>query len=131
MMSTQRVAGLALGGLLIGGLGAQPLQAQTAKPAPAYVVVEFTVKDQDAFRQYAQGVPATLAPHGGRFIVRPGKIDGLKGDAPKGPFAIVAFDSADQAKKWAASPEYNALVPLRDKGADARIFIVEGAAPTP
>lgn len=73
MTSILRVAVVALGGVLISGLGAMPLQAQTAKPAPAYVVVEFTVKDQDAFRQYAQGVPATLGPHGGRFIVRPGR----------------------------------------------------------
>ncbi len=120
-----------LGGVLIGVLGAIPLEAQTSKPAPGYVIVEFTVKDRDAFQQYAQGVPATLGPHGGRFIVRPGKIEGLKGDAPQGPFAILAFESAEQAKKWAASAEYAALVPLRDKAADARIFIVEGVPPTP
>ena len=130
MASRKRVAVVALGGVLV-GLGATLPQAQTTKPPPAYIIAEFTVKDADAFRQYAQGVPATLAAHGGRFIVRPGKIEGLKGDAPKGPFAVLAFESADHATKWASSPEYTALVPLRDKAADARLFMVEGVAPTP
>ncbi len=131
MTSIQKAAVATLSGVLVGVFGLTPLQAQTTRTAPAYVVVEFTVKDQEAFRQYAQGVPATLGPHGGRFMVRPGKIEGLKGDAPKGPFALLAFDSAEQARKWASSPEYSALVPLRDKAADARIFIVEGVPPTP
>ncbi len=131
MPSMPSFAVSALGGVLISALGAAPLSAQTSKPAPGYVIVEFTIKDRDAFQQYAQGVPATLGPHGGRFIVRPGKIEGLKGDAPQGPFAILAFESAEQAKKWASSAEYSALVPLRDKAAEARIFIVEGAPPTP
>jgi len=52
----------------------------------------------------------------------------LKGDPP-GPFAVVSFGSVEQAKKWASSPEYTALVPLRDRTADTRVFIVEGVAP--
>ena len=60
--------------------------------------------------------------------MRPGKIVALKGDAPKGPFAVLAFDSAEEAQKWASSPEYTALVPLRDKSAEVRIFVVEGVA---
>ena len=103
--------------------------AQTAKASPAYVVLEFTVKDPDAFKDYAQRSPATVTQHGGKFLVRPGKIAALKGEAPKGPFAVLAFDSVEQAQKWANSPEYAALVPLRDKSSDVRMFVVEGVAP--
>jgi len=102
--------------------------AQTAKAPPAYVMLEFAVKDPEGFKDYAQRSPATVTQHGGRFLVRPGKIVGLKGDAPKGPFAVLAFDSAEQAQKWASSPEYTALVPLRDRSAEVRIFVVEGVA---
>ena len=102
--------------------------AQTAKAPPAYVVLEFTIKDPEGFKDYAQRSPATVTQHGGRFLVRPGKILALEGNAPKGPFAVLAFDSAEQAQKWASSPEYTALVPLRDKSAEVRIFLVEGVA---
>src|SRR3712207_3186469 len=62
------------------------------------VVVEFTVKDPDAFRDYGQRAPETVAQHGGRFMVRGGKVEGLKGDPPKGPFVVLAFESTEQAK---------------------------------
>ena len=120
----------AASGVLLGVFGATLLQAQT-KAGPGYVVAEFNVKDQDAFRDYGQRVPATLGQYGGRFLVRGGKIQSLKGDEPKAPVVVLAFDSIEQAREWASSPEYSALVPLRDKAADVRIFIVEGLAPSP
>jgi uncharacterized protein (DUF1330 family) len=97
--------------------------------APGYVVIEFKIKNAEVFKIYAQQAPETVRKHGGKFAVRPGKAEGLKGDAPQGPFAILAFESAEHARKWANSPEYTALIPLRDKGADTRAFIVEGVAP--
>ena len=103
--------------------------AQTTKAPPAYVVIEFTIKDAEGFRTYSQKAPATVSQYGGKFMVRGPKPESLKGDAPKGPFLVLAFDSADQARKWAASPEYAALLPLRDQAADTRAFIVEGASP--
>lgn len=129
MKSLKTVTIALVSGVAIGGAGATLLHAQTPKPPPAYVVAEFTVKDQDAFRDYGQKVGATLTPHTGKFLARGGKIEALKGDAPKGPFVILTFDSADQAKKWAASSEYAQVIPVRDKGADSRIFMVEGLAP--
>ena len=111
------------------GIGAAPLEAQSAKPAPAFVVIEFTVKNPDTFRTYAQQAPATIAQYGGKFTVRGAKPESVAGTAPAGPFIVLAFESAEQARKWATSPEYAALVPLRDQSADTRAFIVEGAAP--
>ena len=129
MKSGQVVAISLWSGAIFAALGATYLHAQPTKAAPAYVVLEFTVKDPDGFKDYAQRAPATVNQHGGKFIVRPGKIVSLKGDAPKGPFAVLAFDSVEHAQKWASSPEYTAIVPLRDKSADARMFVVEGVAP--
>ena len=63
------------------------------------------------------------------FTVRGGKPENLKGNAPEGPFIVLAFDSLELARKWASSPEYTALVPLRDQAADTRAFIMEGAGP--
>ena len=102
--------------------------AQSAA-APAYVVLEFDVKDPDRFKEYAGRAPATVEQHGGRFLVRPGETVSMKGDAPRGPFAVLAVDSVEAAQAWASSPEYAAIVPMRDEAADVRAFIVEGVAP--
>ncbi|QJD60412.1 DUF1330 domain-containing protein [Pseudomonas sp. gcc21] len=42
---------------------------------------------------------------------------------------IVEFDSIEQAKKWYASPEYAATIPLRQRAASANMIIVEGLPP--
>jgi uncharacterized protein (DUF1330 family) len=80
-------------------LRAQPLQAQQAKAAPAYLVVEVDIKDPATL--YATAVPTTLAPFGGRFIVRGGKTDALEGEAPK-RIVMIAFDSIEKAQGRAA-----------------------------
>jgi uncharacterized protein (DUF1330 family) len=101
-------------GLVLGSIVATSsltsVAAQNAKAAPAYVMLEFTVKDPEAFKDYAQRSPATVTQHGRKFVVRPGKVG-------EGPFAMLAFDNAEQAQKWASSPEYTALVRLRDNSA--------------
>jgi uncharacterized protein (DUF1330 family) len=125
-MNTFAKTGLALGALLA-ALGAGSAEAQTK--APGYVIIEFKVKDAEAFKTYGQRAPATVTQYGGKFAVRGAKPENLKGEAPQGPFLVLTFESAEQARKWASSPEYTALVPLRDQGADTRAFIVEGASP--
>ena len=107
-----------------------PNSAQAQSAAPGYVVIEFKIKDAEGFRTYSQRAPATVAQYGGKFVVRGAKPESLKGEPPHGgPFIVLSFDSAEQARRWANSPEYAALVPLRDQAADTRAFIVEGAAP--
>src|SRR5262245_10392524 len=103
MKTTHHVLAIT-GGLLAAALCANAVQAQSA--APGYVVIEFKVKDAEGFKSYAQQAPATVSQYGGKFTIRPGKAEVLKGDAP-GPFAVVSFGSVEQAKKWANSPEYS------------------------
>lgn len=107
-----------------------PNSAQAQSAAPGYVVIEFKIKDAEGFKTYSQRAPATVTQYGGKFVVRGAKPESLKGEAPQGgPFLVLAFDSAEQARRWASSPEYTALVPLRDQAADTRAFIIEGAVP--
>jgi uncharacterized protein (DUF1330 family) len=40
---------------------------------------------------------------------------------------ITIYDSIEKVEALRDSPEYKALVPLRDKAADYRSFIIEGA----
>ncbi len=73
MKSGKIIAACALSGVLVGAYGAT-LHAQTAKAPPAYVVIEFTIKDPDGFKDYSQRSPATVTQYGGKFMVRGGKV---------------------------------------------------------
>jgi uncharacterized protein (DUF1330 family) len=62
-----------------------------------------------------------------RFIARGGRVDSFAGEVPKRA-VIAVYDSLEKVQALRDSPEYQALVPLRDKAADYHSFIVEGAA---
>jgi uncharacterized protein (DUF1330 family) len=113
------VAGLAIGAIL-----ATTLRAQGTPPA--YVVAEVAVHDAATFaKDYAPKVAGTLQPYGGRIIVGGGKLTAVEGDVPQ-RFVIIAFDGVDKARGWYNSPDYQQLVPVRQKTAKTTLFIAEG-----
>lgn len=93
---------------------------------PAYVIVEVDVTDQDRFAQYIPRVPPTLAPYGGRFLVRGGRADNLEGDWHPKRVVIIEFDDMERAKQWWASEEYRIPKALRQSSAVTNMIVVEG-----
>lgn len=93
----------------------------------AYIVVQVEVHDPVAYAEYRKGVPATLAPYDGKFLVRGGKVETLEGDWMPERFVILEFPSVARAKEWWASPEYRAIVDIRYRNASSRMIVVEGA----
>ena len=117
-----------LSGAAIGAAATKALHAQQAKPLPAYVISEVDVTDPATFQKYAQQVAPTLAPYGGHFLARGGKVLPVEGPAP-GRVTLIAFDSAEQARAWEDSPAYSAIRPIRQSSAKSHIFIAEGLPP--
>jgi uncharacterized protein (DUF1330 family) len=91
-----------------------------------YVVGEVEITDQKPYDEYRGRVLATIEKFGGRFLVRGGKAEALEGAAPK-RMVVLEFPSPDQARAWYKSPEYAPLITLRQKGATARLILIEGA----
>jgi uncharacterized protein (DUF1330 family) len=92
----------------------------------AYVVVEIEVLDKDRYETYKQMVPPTLAPYGGRFLVRGGEVETLEGDWSPKRFVILEFPSAERAKAWWASGEYAEAKALRQATARTQMICVTG-----
>ena len=105
--------------------GAATVQAAENVPH-AFVVAIEDVRDIETFsKEYGPKVPATLQPYGGRFVTRGGKLTALEGELP-GRFVDIEFDSAQNALNWYQSPEYQKLVPIRQKASKTTLFISEG-----
>ena len=49
---------------------------------PAYAIAGIEVTEPEAYAAYARGVPATLEPYGGRFVVRGGALEVIEGQWP-------------------------------------------------
>lgn len=87
----------------------------------AFFVATVTLKDADKFQEYAAAVGPTIAAHGGQLLVR-GKLDKvLAGTAEHQMTAVASFPSMDALDGWYQSAEYQALIPLREAGADMNL----------
>jgi uncharacterized protein (DUF1330 family) len=92
----------------------------------AYVVVQIDVKDPVAYEGYKKLTPASIAPYGGKFVVRGGKVETLEGTWLPPRFVVVEFPSVERAKAWWNSPEYAPAKKLRQSCADTEMIVVEG-----
>jgi uncharacterized protein (DUF1330 family) len=95
---------------------------------PAYVISEVDLLDSeqaDAYRALAQD---SIVRYGGRYLVRGAALDVLEGAAASGRLVIVEFPSAEQARRWYASPEYAAALKIRQHALRRRLILVEGVA---
>jgi uncharacterized protein (DUF1330 family) len=92
----------------------------------AYVVVEIDVKDPVGYEEYKNLASPTIAEHGGKYLVRGGRVEILEGDWSPKRFVILEFDSMDQAKRWWSSEQYKDAKSIRHKTAHTQMIVVEG-----
>jgi uncharacterized protein (DUF1330 family) len=93
---------------------------------PAYVIANITILDPVRYEDYKRMVPATLAPFGGRFIVRGGETDVLEGDWRPSRLVLLEFPSVERARAWWNSPEYAESRALRQATSKGTLIILPG-----
>jgi uncharacterized protein (DUF1330 family) len=98
----------------------------------AYVIVNVEVTDPVRYPDYIKAAPASIAAHGGRYIVRGGRAERLEGTSwePK-RVVLLEFPSYEQAKAWWASQSYAEPKKLRQACARTEMILVEGCPPIP
>ena len=94
----------------------------------AYVLVQVTIHDCDQYEEYKKLTPATIAKHGGRFIVRGGDTEILEGEKNFERFVLLEFDSMEQAKTWYDSAEYQNAKVIRQAASDGLVMIADGCS---
>jgi len=116
-----------LTGFALGAVAVQGLHAQSK--APVYQVTEIDVLNQaDYVKDFAPRAQAAIKAAGGRFLAAGGKVTPLEGEPPKARVVVIAWDSAEQAQAYRNSASFKELMPIRDKLAKFRAFLVEGLA---
>lgn len=96
----------------------------------AYLVVEFTVKDPEVYREkYAVHASKTAKEHGAEPVAG-GDWEVLDGAPLLSKGAIMRFADRQAALDWYHSPEYQELVEVRGVGMDARFSLLEGVPNT-
>jgi uncharacterized protein (DUF1330 family) len=94
---------------------------------PVYMIIEAKVKNRGLYLQYLSKVPETISRFEGRYLSRGNKVTPLGADWKPERIILLEFRDEESIHDWLASPEYRAIAPLREAGADTRAVIVEGS----
>ena len=74
--------------------------------------------------------PATVAAHGGEYVVRGGALEAVEGDWHPARLVVLRFPSMDAAKAWYFGEGYTASRALRQGATEYfNVLLVEGFAP--
>jgi uncharacterized protein (DUF1330 family) len=97
---------------------------------PAYVISDVTFRDAQAIEAYRERAAASIAAHGGRYLVRGGVVESLEGDWLPSPLIIVEFPDMESARRWHASPEYAEALQFRDEALSRNLILADGISAT-
>jgi len=97
---------------------------------PAYLIANITVTDPVGFEDYRARVPAVIAAHGGRYVVRGGKMEVLEGEWTGQRSVVLEFPDMARLNAFYASEDYAPLLALRKRSAVSHIITVEGYVPS-
>lgn len=95
----------------------------------AYVIANVEITNPVGYEEYRKRVPAIIAAHGGRYLVRGGAIDVLEGDWAPARLAVIEFPDMTALKAFHGSPAYRPLLELRQRTSRSSLLAVEGFAP--
>lgn len=92
----------------------------------AYLIADVEVTDPQGYEEYRQKVPAIIAAHGGRYLVRGGTTEVLEGDWVPRRTVILEFPSREKLQAFYRSPEYQPLIAIRQRASNSRLVAVDG-----
>ena len=92
----------------------------------AYLFANVEVTDPVEYERYRQQVPATIAAHGGRYLVRGGATEVLEGEGVPSRVVILEFPDMATLKTWYRSAEYRTLLAIRTRSTRSTVAAIEG-----
>jgi uncharacterized protein (DUF1330 family) len=92
----------------------------------AYLVAQVRIHDPETYQRYREAVPPLVDRFGGRFRARGGELEVLEGEWRFPRLVIIEFASRDAARLFYDSPEYQKILPLRQRASESNVVIVEG-----
>ena len=97
----------------------------------AYFIANITVTNPEGYTRYIERAPATIAAHGGRYLVRGGAHETVEGAWTPDRVVVLEFKDRETALAWYNSKEYQAILPDRTANTTGSAILIEGVAPPP
>ena len=92
----------------------------------AYVILNIRVTDATRYEDYKGMASASIAKHGGKYLVRGGKYEALEGDWALDRVVVLEFETIAKARAWWSSEDYSRAKDVRRPVATVKAVLVEG-----
>jgi uncharacterized protein (DUF1330 family) len=92
---------------------------------PAYVIVQYVVKNPTLYREYQQGAGPTIGAFGGKLVSFDVASETVEGKPPGPQTVVIEFESTEKAKAWYNSPEYQKVVGKRLAATEGHAVIAQ------
>ena len=92
----------------------------------AYLIANVDIKDGEKIKEYFKATPTIIEQFGGKFLVRGGDFEICEGNWNPKRLVVVEFESMQKAKRFYDSPQYRAIIDLRQSSAYTDWVFVEG-----
>ena len=92
----------------------------------AYVILNINVTDMKRYEDYKGMASASIAKHGGKYLVRGGKHEPLEGRWDLDRVVVLEFDTLAKAREWWSSSDYSQAKDVRRSAAKVTAVLVEG-----
>lgn len=95
-----------------------------------YMIIDITIRERDLYSRYVESVAEVVERHGGRYLVRGGRVTPLSGNWNPERMIVIEFGTMQQLQQCFSSAEYLGLAPLREQSTNSKAIIVEGYSPS-
>lgn len=92
----------------------------------AYLVLDLAVNDFAGFSKYIAEIPAFIARHSGKYIVRGIQPTTIEGDWKPERLVIIEFPERNKAEAFLTDPEIQDLFKVRHQTTTSRLLLAEG-----
>jgi uncharacterized protein (DUF1330 family) len=90
-----------------------------------YIIAQIRIHDRAEYDKYQQGFPEVFARYQGELLVVSENPVVVEGEWPYTRTVLLRFPSADEARRWYESPDYQRIVQHRFRAADTNAVLVE------
>jgi uncharacterized protein (DUF1330 family) len=94
--------------------------------AKAYVVFEVDVTNEEVYQGYREVGGPLMEAMGGTVLAGTARRETLAGDRTPQKLFIVEFPSYEAGLEFYRSPQYQAVIGIRDQSAISNTYLVEG-----
>jgi uncharacterized protein (DUF1330 family) len=93
----------------------------------ALVIVEVSIHNHKEYEEYKKQTPAAVAAFDGKFVVRGGQTETLEGNWQPERIVVLEFPTVERAKEWWNSELYTKAKVIRQRTAETKMIVVQGA----